>query len=162
MPSVPQDPHILIPRHHPLVEGSFIEISISHTLHQDQPSFHNEQLAQLLVLNPHFYIWIIVCYVFALCSIWLVLLLRVSFRLNCTFLSWPGCWASPYQHSHLGSGQTMTTTTDASCYCHCDDYSSGGELQCQLMIVELLPQLAEFGSPSQLFHVMTLSPSWAY
>ena len=32
------------------------------------------------------YIWIVVCYVFTSCGIWLVLLLRISFRLFYTFL----------------------------------------------------------------------------
>ena len=87
------------------------------------------------------YIQIIVWYVFALCGICLSLLLRVSFRLLCTFLLWPGCQASLHWPSHLGSGQTTMSTTDMSCYCYYNNCSSGRELQCQLMIMVLLPQL---------------------
>ena len=84
-----------------------------------------------------------------------------SFRLFCAFLLWPGCQASPHQPCHLGSGQTTTSITDKSCYCHCNDYSSDGELQCRLMIIESFPQSSVLGSPLHLLNMMTLSPSRA-
>ena len=113
----------------------------SHILHQDLPPFILECLANFGFWPLIVYIQIVVCYVFALCGIWLFPLLRVSFRLLCIFLLQPGCWVSPHQPSHLGFGQTMMSTTDASCYCHCNNCSSGRELQCQLTIMISLPQL---------------------
>ena len=99
--------HILILRHHPLVEGP-----ISGNFH-----FHifciriNLLLFLSTLLNFEFwpfivYVQIVVCYVFAFCGFWLVLLLRISFRVFYAFLLWPGYWASPHWSGHLGSGQT--------------------------------------------------------
>ena len=83
------------------------------------------------------YLWIIVCYDFAFCDIWLFLLQRIYIRLFCTFW-WLRCWVSPHWPSHLGSGQTTTSTTDMSCYHHCNHYSSDQECQCQLTIIKSL------------------------
>ena len=77
--------------------------------------------------------------VFAFCSIWLVLLLRLSFRLFSTFLLQPGCHASTHWPSHLGPVQTTMSTANTSCHCHCNDYFSDRELQCWLMIIISLP-----------------------
>ena len=107
------------------------------------------------------HIWIVVCYVFAFCGIWLVLLLRVLFRLFCIFLMLPGYWASPYQPSHVGSGKTMKSPIDSGCYHHCHNYSSDGELQCQPTITMSLPRQSTLGSHLHLFNAMTLSSSWA-
>ena len=56
-----------------------------HMLHQDHPLFVLEHLSQLWVLTPYVCIQIIVCcYVFALCSIWLLpLLIRLSTPTRC-------------------------------------------------------------------------------
>ena len=62
----------------------------------------------------------------------------------------------------LALGRQQLSINILSCYCHCDDYSSGGEPQCQLTIIESLHTLAELGSPLHLLDAMTLSPPWAY
>ena len=124
-----QDPHVLLPRHHPLAERPILG------------KFHFHifciRIYLLLLLSTllnlgswpfKVYVQIIVFYVFAYCGVWLVLLLRISFRLFCAFLLWSGCWVSHEWSGHLGSGQTTLSTTDTSCYHHCNELSSGGEL----------------------------------
>ena len=155
----PQDLLVLFPRHHPLVEGPFmgnIHVCIF-CIRINLPVILSNWL-NFGFWTHIVYIWIIVCYVFAFCGIWLALLLRMPFRLFCTFLLWPVCWASPHRPSHLCSGQTTMSTIDLSCYCCCNDYSSGRELQCQPMIMISFPQWSTLGSPSHLFNSMTLSP----
>ena len=57
------------------------------------------------------------------------------------------------QQSQQLTGAAIVTVTTTS---------FGGELPCQLMIIESLPQLAKLGRPSCLFNVMTLSLQQAY
>ena len=151
----PQNHHIHIPRHHPLAEGPimrnfhFCIFCIMIDLPLVLSGWLIFRFWTLIV-----YVQIVVCYVFAIFGIWLVLLLRISFRLLSAFLLWPGCWASPHWPSHLGSVQTTTSTANMSCYHHCNNYSSEGELQCQLIIIMSLPQWSMLGNPSCLLNFM--------
>ena len=140
-----QDPHILFLRHHPLAEGPIMgnfHVCIL-CIRIDLPFILSNWL-NFGYLTHIVYVQIIVCYVFAFCGIWLVLLLRVSFRLFYTFLFWPGCCVSPHQLSHLASGHTTMSTIDLICYLYCNNYSSGGELQCRLKIILSLGQPLAF------------------
>ena len=158
----PQDLLVLFPKHHPLAESPlmgnihFCILCIRINLLFILSNWLYFGFCTLIV-----YLQIVVCYVFTFCGILLVLMLKVLFRLLCTFLLWRGCGAFPHQSSPLSSGQTMTSTTDSSCYHRGDDYSFGRELQCQQRKIILLPQWSVLGSPSHLFNAMTSSPSQA-
>ena len=112
-----------------------------------------------------FYVQNLVYYGIASCDVCLFLLLRgtnICLRHFCASLLWQWHWMPPHQPSHLASGQTIMSKTDVECYHHCNDYSSGRELQCWMMIMKSLLQLTKLGSPLHLFNMMTLSPSWTY
>ena len=138
----PQDPHV-----HPWMEGPI------------SGHFHfcifciRIYLPLLLSIWINFRFWpfivyiqIVVFYDFAFCSIWLLLLLGISFRLCHAFFLWPGCQLSPCEPCHVGSGQTIMSTSDTSYNCHCSNYSSDEELQCQLMIILSLSNLSMYGN----------------
>ena len=154
------DPLHNIARHHPLVECPF---TMRHILHHNF-SFSSWATGSFSGSEPLVYVRTVVYYDFAFYSVWLFSLLRntgICLRLFCTFWLQPCHWASSHGTSYLGTGQTTTSTTDASCYCHCNNYSSGRQLQCQLMIIKLLPQLTQLGSSLHLFNMKTLSLLWA-
>ena len=157
-----QDPLVLFPRHHPLIEGPFMgNVTVCIFCVRIGLPFYLSNWLNFGFWTLIVYVQIVVCYVFAFCSIWLVLLLRVLFRLFHAFLLWPGYQVSPYWPSHLGSGQTMTSPMNLGCNCGCNDYSSDGELQCQPKIIKSLPQWSTLGSHSCLFNMLTLSLSCA-